>query len=90
MRFLARRFAQLAIVLVGVSLVVFAIVRLTGDPVVIFLGENATPRAVAQMRAEMGLDRPIYVQYARFLANALRGDFGTSLRYQQSALSLFL
>jgi peptide/nickel transport system permease protein len=90
MRFLARRFAQLAIVLVGVSIVVFAIVRLTGDPVVIFLGENATAPAVAAMRAEMGLDRPIYVQYARFVVNALRGDFGISLRYQQSALSLFL
>jgi peptide/nickel transport system permease protein len=90
MRFLLRRLAQLALVLVGVSVVVFSIVRLTGDPVVIFLGENATAQAVAEMRAELGLDRPIHVQYARFLGNALRGDFGISLRYRQSALSLFL
>ena len=90
MWFLLRRLAQLIVVLVGVSIVVFSIVRLTGDPVVILLGEGATPQAVAGMRAELGLDRPLYVQYARFVANALRGDFGISLRYQQSALSLFV
>ncbi len=90
MRFLGRRLAQLFLVLIGVSLVVFGIVRLTGDPIVILLGEAATPQAVAQMRADLGLDRPIYVQYLRFLANAVRGDFGISLRYQQSALSLFV
>jgi peptide/nickel transport system permease protein len=90
MRFLLRRLAQLVAVLIGVSLVVFSIVRLTGDPVVILLGEGASPAAVKEMRAELGLDRPLYVQYARFLANALRGDFGISLRYQQSALSLFM
>lgn len=90
MRFLVRRLAQLLVVLLGVSVVVFGLVRLTGDPVVILLGEAATAEAVAEMRAELGLDRPIYVQYARFLARALRGDFGVSLRYRQSALSLFV
>jgi peptide/nickel transport system permease protein len=90
MRFLVHRLTQLIVVLFGVSLVVFSIVRLTGDPVVILLGEAATPRAAAEMRADLGLDRPIYVQYLRFVANALRGDFGISLRYQQSALSLFV
>jgi peptide/nickel transport system permease protein len=90
MRFLLRRVIQLVVVLFGVSLVVFGIVRLTGDPVVILLGEAATQQAVTEMRAAMGLDRPLYVQYARFAANALRGDFGISLRYQQSALSLFV
>jgi peptide/nickel transport system permease protein len=89
-RFLVRRLAQLLVVLLGVSVVVFGLVRLTGDPVVILLGEAATAEAVAEMRAELGLDRPIYVQYARFLARALRGDFGVSLRYRQSALSLFV
>jgi len=69
---------------------VFSRVRLTGDPIAILLGEGATAQAVTEMRAELGLDRPIYAQYGRFLANALRGDFGMSLRYQQSALSLFV
>lgn len=90
MRFLLRRIVQLAVVLVGVSLVVFGLVRLTGDPVVILLGEAATAEAVAELRAELGLDRPLHVQYARFVANALRGDFGSSLRYRQPALTLYL
>jgi peptide/nickel transport system permease protein len=89
-RFLFRRLAQLLVVLLGVSVVVFGLVRLTGDPVVILLGEAATSEAVAEMRAEFGLDRPLYVQYVRFLGRVLQGDFGTSLRYRQSALSLFV
>ncbi len=90
MRFLLRRLPQLVVVLFGVSVVAFALVRLTGDPVVMLLGESATREAVAAMRAELGLDRPIYIQYGRFLVNALQGDFGESLRYRQSALSLFV
>jgi peptide/nickel transport system permease protein len=89
-RFLIRRLAQLLVVLLGVSVVVFGLVRLTGDPVVILLGEAATAEAVTELRAELGLDRPVYVQYARFLGRAVRGDFGVSLRYRQSALSLFV
>jgi peptide/nickel transport system permease protein len=89
MWFLLRRLPQLVVVLFGVSVVAFALVRLTGDPVTMLLGESATTEAVEEMRAELGLDRPIYVQYGRFIANALRGDFGESLRYRQSALSLF-
>ncbi|MDQ7820007.1 MAG: ABC transporter permease [Armatimonadota bacterium] len=90
MGFLIRRLVQLVIVLLGVSAVVFGIVRLTGDPVIILLGESASPEAVAAMRRELGLDRPIYVQYFRFLASVVRGDFGDSLRYRQPALSLFI
>jgi peptide/nickel transport system permease protein len=89
-RFFARRITQILVVLIGVSVVVFALVRLTGDPVVILLGEAATAEAVAELRADLGLDQPVYVQYVRFLANALRGDFGRSLRYQQPALGLYL
>src|SRR3990172_13090253 len=90
MRFLLRRVPQLVVVLFGVSVVAFGLVRLTGDPVTMLLGESATTEAVEEMRAELGLDRPIYVQYGRYIANALRGDFGESLRYRQSALSLFV
>ena len=89
MRFVLRRVPQLIVVLFGVSLVTFSLVRLTGDPAVLLLGEGATREAIAETRAELGLDRPLHVQYALFLANALRGDFGESLRYRQSAISLF-
>jgi peptide/nickel transport system permease protein len=90
MRFLLRRVPQLVVVLFGVSIVTFGLVRLTGDPVTVLLGETATREAVAQMRSELALDRPIHVQYARFIGNALRGDFGDSLRYRQPALTLFV
>jgi len=90
MQFLLRRIPQLVIVLLGVSAVAFGLVRVTGDPVTLLLGEGATKEAIVEVRAELGLDRPLYVQYARFLGSALRGDFGESLRYRQSALSLFV
>lgn len=90
MRFLLRRIPQLVVVLFGVSIVTFGLVRLTGDPVTVLLGETATQEAIAQMRAELALDRPVHVQYARFIRNALRGDFGDSLRYRQPALTLFV
>jgi ABC-type dipeptide/oligopeptide/nickel transport system permease component len=90
MRFFVRRITQILVVLLGVSVFVFALVRLTGDPVVILLGEAATTEAVDELRAELGLDQPLYVQYIRFLTNAVRGNFGTSLRYQQPALGLYL
>ncbi len=90
MRFLFRRVPQLLVVLFGVSIVTFGLVRLTGDPVTVLLGETATEEAAAQMRVELGLDKPVYVQYARFLTSALRGDFGDSLRYRQPALGLFV
>ncbi len=90
MRFVLRRLPQLIVVLFGVSVVTFSLVRLTGDPAVLLLGEGATKEAIAETRAELGLDRPLYVQYGLFLSNALRGDFGESLRYRQSAVSLFV
>lgn len=89
MGFVLRRVPQLIVVLFGVSLVTFSLVRLTGDPAVLLLGEGATKQAITETRAELGLDRPLHVQYALFLANALRGDFGESLRYRQSAITLF-
>jgi peptide/nickel transport system permease protein len=90
MHFLLRRLPQLVVVLFGVSIAVFGLVRLTGDPVTVLLGETATADAVARMRSELALDRPLYVQYVRFISNALRGDFGDSLRYRQPALALFV
>lgn len=90
MNFLLGRFAQLVLVLIGVSIVVFALVRLTGDPAVILLGDAATPEAIAKLHVELGLDRPLYVQYGVFLQSIARGQFGDSLRYHEPALTLFL
>jgi peptide/nickel transport system permease protein len=71
---------QIIPVLLGVSLVVFFMVRaIPGDPAQIMLGQQATQAQVAQVRESMGLDKPIFVQYGLFLRDALSGDLGTSI-----------
>lgn len=78
-------------VLLGISVIVFLLVRLSGDPVRVMLPEDAPPEQVAALRQALGLDRPLPEQYLRFLTRAVQGDFGTSLRYEgQPALALVL
>ena len=78
--FIGRRLLQLIPVLFGVSLVVFFMVRaIPGDPAQILLGQTATPEAVAEVRARLGLDKPVIVQYLLFLRDAATGDLGDSL-----------
>lgn len=80
-RYLLTRVGQSTMTIFLSSLVVFAGMRLLpGDPAVSLAGEEATPARVAAIRAEYGLDRPVWVQYATFLRNSLHGDFGRSLR----------
>jgi ABC-type dipeptide/oligopeptide/nickel transport system permease component len=68
-------------VLIGVSVIVFSLVRLIpGDPVELLLGEDYTQQAYEELRVEWGLDKPIYLQYAIFLKQLLRGDLGHSIR----------
>jgi len=76
------------LILLGVSLVTFLLMHLTGDPVTLFMPLDASPEDIAVMRSAMGFDRPIMVQYLHFVGDALRGDFGQSLRHRQPALSL--
>ena len=81
-RVLVPRLAELAVVLFGVSVIVFLMIRLIpGDAVAIMLGANTevTPDRIAALRGRLGLDQPIVVQYAHWAWAALRGDFGTSL-----------
>ncbi|HEY6689858.1 MAG TPA: ABC transporter permease [Rubrobacter sp.] len=71
---------QIIPVLLGVSIVVFFMVRaIPGDPAQIMLGQQATQAQVQQVRESMGLDKPIFVQYGLFLKDALRGDLGNSI-----------
>jgi peptide/nickel transport system permease protein len=88
-QYILRRLVQMIFVLMLFSLVVFTVLRLVpGDPVAAQLGLEASQEAYAQLRAEMGLDQPIYIQYVRWLQDIAQGDFGTSWRSHQSALSL--
>ncbi len=84
--YLARRLLAVVPVLFGVTLAVFSMLFLVpGDPVKIMLAEFVTtPDQVAQMRAQLHLDEPILKQYGRFVANAARGDLGTSIRSRRA------
>lgn len=80
LRYTVRRVALLVPLLLGVVVAVFALMRLVpGDPATVFLGQDATPEAVAELRRTLGLDRPWPVQLGRYLANVARGDLGESI-----------
>lgn len=80
-RYLLTRLWQSALTLLLASIVVFIGVRqLPGDPALAMAGEEATPEQLAAIRAEMGLNQPLFVQYFTFIGNILRGDFGESTR----------
>ena len=89
-RYVAERLLQTIVVLLGISTIVFFVLRLTGDPVLLMVRPEATAEQVAQLRHAFGFDRPLIIQYLDFLVHALRGDFGISLRHQDSALGLVL
>ena len=79
--YLLRRTLHLIPVLLGLSVLIFILSRvIPGDPVRLALGLEATPEQVNQLRRQMGLDRPLVVQFVSYLTGALRGDFGYSLR----------
>jgi peptide/nickel transport system permease protein len=78
--YIGRRILQIIPVLLGVSIVVFFMVRaIPGDPAQILLGQQATQEQVQELRERMGLDKPVVVQYGLFLKDAIRGDLGTSI-----------
>lgn len=88
--YLARRLAQAVLVLLGVSFVVFFILYLTGDPALVLLPPDATAEDIRTFRETMGFNDPFIVQYGRFLAGAIRGDFGQSIRHGEPAFPLVL
>jgi len=90
-QYIIRRLLQAILVIVGVLTVVFIILRLTGDPVRLILGENASEEAITAMTQQLGLDKPLYVQYFAYMGNVARGDFGNSIAQTgQPALPIVL
>lgn len=89
-RYLARRLIQLIPVLFLISLVVFGLVHIAGDPVTLMLSEEASHEDREALRESLGLNEPIYVQYGIFVWNLVQGDFGESFRYNTDALTLVL
>jgi len=86
-RYILQRLLALIPVLFGVSLIVFSILKFVpGDPAQMVAGLDASAEDLAAIRHQMGLDRPVHVQYLYFVGNALRGDFGRSIRSHRPVL----
>jgi len=88
--YLVGKLVHTAIVVVCVLTLVFVVLHLTGDPVMMMLPPNASRDEIQALTAALGLDQPLYVQYARFLGRLARGDLGISLQHQQPAMPLVL
>jgi len=86
--FLAHRLFRALVALWLVSTVVFVVMRLSGDPVPLLLPPDAPRSEIFRVRAELGLDRPLPVQYAVFLASLARGDFGRSIHFREPAFTV--
>ena len=90
-RYVTQRVISLIPVLIGVTLLVFLVMQLApGDPAQIMLGPKATESSLAQLRHELGLDQPIYVQYGRWLTRVVQGDWGRSIQLKREVLPFIL
>ena len=85
-----RRLLTIPLTLLLVTFVAFIVLRVTGDPVEIFLDINATPEQRQILIARLHLDEPLLAQFARFLGDVLQGDFGTSLQFGSAAMPVVL
>jgi peptide/nickel transport system permease protein len=88
-RFVLRRLGYAALSLCLLSLMIFLFVRVTGDPTVLLVEPGASRDDLAALRADLGLDRPLIVQYASFVKDLVRGDFGRSFYYRTPVLELY-
>ena len=88
LKVLLARLGQGVLVLLAVSAIAFAMFRYVGDPVLTMSREDATPQEKAELRAFLGLDQPVPVQYAKFLWRVVRADLGISYRNQRPVFEL--
>jgi peptide/nickel transport system permease protein len=78
--FILTRLAQAVMVMLTVALVSFALFNYVGDPVALMMGQDSTEQDRINLRADLGLDKPFYVQFGKFVGNAVKGEFGLSLK----------
>jgi len=88
--FIVRRLIQAVVVMLTVAFIAFMLFQYVGDPVTNLLGQDATPEQRIQLRADLGLDAPFPLQFARFVGNAVRGEFGLSLRQGRKVSALIV
>jgi peptide/nickel transport system permease protein len=87
-RFLIRRFIMMIITLIAVSMIIFIMARVGGDPRVLLLDDHASKDQWERLGKELGLDKPYYHQYAVFIGNVFRGDFGESIKHRKPVMSV--
>ncbi|CAN7457541.1 Glutathione transport system permease protein GsiC [compost metagenome] len=87
---IAKRLLHGLISILGASVIIFLISRLSGDPLALLLPADAPPQVIEATRRHLGLDQPLVAQYLVFLGHAVTGDFGNSYRWQEPALGLIL
>jgi len=87
-RYLIRRLGRAIFALWGISTIVFVVLRLSGDPAMLLLPQEASVEDVMRLRHDLGLDDPLLLQYLRFLGNSVVGNFGESLRHREPAMAL--
>ena len=89
-RYIARQLVQFLVVILGISILAFAILHVLGDPVLLLLPQNAGKEEFERYHHLLGLDRPLYVQYWKFVSRAVLGDFGKSWYADTPAFSLVI
>ncbi len=89
-KYVIRRLLQSFIVIWGVTLLSFFTLHLAGDPTYLYVSERASDEEVAEMRAQLGFDRPLHVQYFSFIGRLTQGDFGNSLKARRPAMDIIL
>jgi peptide/nickel transport system permease protein/oligopeptide transport system permease protein len=88
--FILRRLFQSLIVMLVVALISFMLFRFVGDPIASLVGQDTRLHEIEELRQRLGLNDPFYIQFARFIGNALQGEFGISYRLQQPVTELIL
>jgi len=90
LRYLSKRLWHTVYVIIGISVISFFFIHLSGDPVMLMLPADASDQEIEDLRQQLGFNDPIYVQYLRFAWQALRGEFGESMYYKVPAMQLIL
>ena len=89
-RYFLKRLWHTVYVVIGISVISFFFIHLSGDPVMLMLPADASPAQIERLREQLGFNDPLPVQYWRFVTHAVRGDFGKSLYYHIPALKLIV
>ena len=89
-KYMLSRLVQMLPPLFGLTIILFVLLRIGGDPIVHLVDPEASAAEIAEVRAAYGFDRPLYEQYFKQLGLMLRGDFGDSFRYKEAAMPLVL